>query len=148
MKLWKKILIGFFILAIIGIGLAAYGVSKISDTYTEKIEPEMKRYVQMTKEEQDKYLITQMEEIIVNVGDPEDLQSFRDDMNNDPEFRQVFIDFERSFCANFIVRSKDIFSGLSPEDKVAYFSEKEEYWQRSDRLKELQKQKRAVESDD
>ncbi len=148
MKLREKILIALLALvtlALVGTGLVFYGV----DVLTEKIESEMKIYVQMTKEEQDKYVITQMEEIIMimNFKDPEDLQSFRDTMNNDPEFRQVCIDWGRSACAKFIVDSEDIFPGLSSEDKLAYFSEKEEYWQRSDRLKNFS-QKRAVDSDD
>ena len=147
MKLWKKILIALLVLAVVGIGLLFYGVSKMGDVFTEKIEPEMKIYVQLTKEEQDEYVITHMEELFGNFLDPEELQSFQDDMNNDPEYRQACIDYGRSICATFIVDSKDIFSGLSPEDKAAYYSEKEEYRQRYERFKTLENQNQGIDSE-
>ena len=148
MKLWKKILIALLALAVVGIGLVFYGLSKMGDVFTEKIEPEMKTYVLLTKEEQDEYVITHMEELFGNFLEPEELQSFQDDMNNDPEFCQAFIDYGRSICATFIVDSKEIFSGLSAEDKAAYFSEKEEYQQRLDRFRALVNQKQGIDSED
>ena len=48
MKLLKKILIGIVVLIMIGVGLIGFGVFEAKKTYTEKIEPDMKRYVTMT----------------------------------------------------------------------------------------------------
>ncbi len=145
MKLWKKILIALLALAVVGIGLIFYGASKME--FKEKIEPEMKTYVLLTKEDQDEYVLTHMDELFGNFLEPEDMQSFRDDMNNDPEFRQASIDYGRSICATFIVDSEDIFSGLSPEDKAAYHSEKEEYRQRFERFKALVNQNQGIDSE-
>lgn len=132
-KLWKKIFIALLALAVVGIGLFFYE----RHVLTEKMESEMKTYVQLTKEEQDEFVVTLMEETIFEFKDLEELQTFQDIMNNDPEVRQAGIDWGRSACARFIVHSKNIFSGLSLEDKTAYYAEEEEYQQRYDRFKAL-----------
>ena len=147
MKLWKKILIGIFVLVAIVIGVAAYGLYKIGDTYTEKIEPEMKRYVQMTKEQQDEYVIIHMEEFMGNFLEPEELQPFQEILKNNPEVRQAAIDWGRSACAILIIDSKDISAGLSPEDNVKYEAEREEYQQRYDKFRKLLKENQVIDSD-
>ena len=147
MKLWKKILIGIFVLIVVVIGVAAYGIYKIGDTYTEKIEPEMKRYVQMTEEQQDEYVIIHMEEFMGNFLEPEELQPFQEIMKNNSEVRQAGIDWGRSACAILISDSKDISAGLSPENKVKYETEKEEYQQRYDKFRKLLKQNQIIDSD-
>ena len=140
MKLWKKILIAFSILAVIGIGIFAYGIYKIEGTYTEKIVPDMKRYVQMTKEQQDEYVITHMEELLTTTSQPEELKYFQEAMKNDPEFRQAGVDWGRSICAVFIDMSEEISAGLSAEDKARYKAEAEENDTRGDKFTKLLEQ--------
>ena len=140
MKLWKKILIAFSILAVIGVGLVAYGIYKIEGTYTEKIVPDMKRYVQMTKEQQDEYVITHMEELLTTTSQPEELKYFQEAMKNDPEFRQAGVDWGRSICAVFIDMSEEISAGLSAEDKARYKAEAEENDTRGDKFTKLLEQ--------
>ena len=139
MKLWKKILIAFSILAVIGVGLVAYGIYKIEGTYTEKIVPDMKRYVQMTKEQQDEYIVTHMEKLMMTLNS-EDFQHLQKAMNNDPELRQAGIDWGRSICAVFISMSEDIFAELSAEEKVKYKIEAEENNTRGDKFTKLLEQ--------
>lgn len=146
MKLWKKILIGFFILAVIGIGLAAYGVSKISDTYTEKIEPDMKRYVQMTKEEQNEYVLVHMEELLATASQPEELKYFQEAIKNNPEFRQAGIDWGRSICAIFIVMSEEISGGLSEEEKAMYKAEADARNERDEKFTKMLEQNQVTKS--
>ena len=140
MKLWKKILIAFSILAVIGIGIFAYGIYKIEGTYTEKIVPEMKRYVQMTKEQQDEYVITHMEELLTTTSQPEDLKYFQEAMKNDPEFRQAGVDWGRSICAVLIDMSEEISEGLSAEDKAKYKAEADARDERNDRFTKMLEQ--------
>ena len=63
MNLWKKILIGVFILAAIVVGLVGFGIFKAHQAYTEKIVPDMKRYVTMTQQEQDQYVMSKLGEL-------------------------------------------------------------------------------------
>ena len=140
MKLWKKILIAFSILAVIGVGLVAYGIYKIEGTYTEKIVPDMKRYVQMTKEQQDEYVVTHMEDLMMTTLQSEEFKSFQKAMKDNPELRQAGIDWGRSICAVFISMSEDIFAGLSEEDKAKYKAEAEENDTRGDKFTKLLEQ--------
>ena len=140
MKLWKKILIAFSILAVIGVGLVAYGIYKIEGTYTEKIVPDMKRYVQMTKEQQDEYVVTHMEDLMMTTLQSEEFKSFQKAMKDNPELRQAGIDWGRSICAVFISMSEEIFAGLSEEDKAKYKAEAEENDTRGDKFTKLLEQ--------
>ena len=144
LKLWKKILIALLALAVVGIGLVFYE----GYVFTKKMEPKIKTYVLLTKEEQDEYVITHMEKLFGNFLESEELQSYQDIMNNDPKVRQAGIDWGRSACATFIVDSEEIFSGLSSEDKAAYYTEKEEYQQRFYRFRTLLKQNQNIDSED
>ena len=60
MKLWKKILIAIIVLSAIGIGLIGFGIFEAHEAYKNKIEPDMKRYVTMTQQEQDEYVLSKL----------------------------------------------------------------------------------------
>ena len=124
MKLWKKILIGVGILVLLGLGVLAYGLMKAGDVYTEKIEPDMVKYVQMTKEEQDKYVINHMEDLFKAIQ-RDDLNTGREleAMQKDENVRQAGVALGRSFCAGFINMSENITSKLTPEDKAKFKQE-------------------------
>ena len=105
MKLWKKILIGIVVLTMIGIGLIGFGVFEAKKAYTEKIEPDMKRYVTMTRQEQDEYVLSKLGELYTlsykRNTSPEG-QAALNALQNDPAIRQTGHFF---FLFRFLFRS-------------------------------------------
>lgn len=143
MKLWKKILIGIVVLTMIGIGLIGFGVFEAKKAYTEKIEPDMKRYVTMTRQEQDEYVLSKLGELYTlsykRDTSPEG-QAALNALQNDPAIRQTGLVWGRSLCAFIITQSKDISSTLSPEDKAKYAKEAEDFDSKSERFqKEMER---------
>lgn len=138
MKLWKKILIGVAILAALGLGLLGYGTMKVADVYSEKIKPDMQRYVQMTREDQDKYVIDHLQELMkATQNEDSDATVMLEAMQNNPDVRQAGIEMGRSVCASLIGLSDDIMDSLSPEDKKKYEQEAKALDSRTDRFEEL-----------
>ena len=126
MKWWKKLLIAVGILAALGLGLVGYGVWKVSDVYTEKILPDMERYVQMTQEEQDKYVLAHMEDLIKSLqsDDTDDKVKLETEaIAKDPAARQAAIEVGRSMCAVMLSASDEISNKLSAADKAKYEEE-------------------------
>jgi len=126
MKWWKKLLIAVGILAALGIGLMGYGVWKVSDVYEQKIQPDMQRYVQMTKEEQDKYVISHMEDLMKSLKSDdtdEKTKLVSEAIEKDPASRQAAIEVGRSLCAVLLSASDDITSKLTAADKAKYEEE-------------------------
>jgi hypothetical protein len=126
MKWWKKLLIAVGILAALGVGLMGYGIWKVSDVYEQKIQPDMQRYVQMTKEEQDEYVIAHMEDLLKSIqsDDTDDKVKLEyEAIEKDPAARQAAIEVGRSMCAVLLSASDDITSKLSAADKAKYEEE-------------------------
>ena len=126
MKWWKKLLIAVGILAALGIGLMGYGVWKVSDVYEQKIQPDMQRYVQMNKEEQDKYVISHMEDLMKSLKSDdtdEKTKLVSEAIEKDPATRQAAIEVGRSLCAVLLSASDDITSKLTAADKAKYEEE-------------------------
>ena len=143
MKLWKKILIGLFVLAAIVVGLIGFGMFKAHQAYTEKIEPDMKRYVTMTRQEQDQYILTKMGDLYGFVDRMEDSAKGKaayDAIMNDPVARQAGLDWGRALCATIIKDNKDISDTLSAADKVKYLKEAEDFEEKNKRFqKEMER---------
>ncbi len=140
MKLWKKVLIGVVILALIGIGIVGYGFFKAGQAYTEKLVPDMIRYTQMTTQEQDQYVITHMEDLVIALSSDktnEKNQATLDAMKNDPAVRQAGIAWGRSVCASIISNDKDISAKLTPEQREQYKKESADGEEKSKRFQEL-----------
>lgn len=126
MKWWKKLLIAVGILAALGLGLIGYGVSKVSDVYEEKIQPDMQRYVQMTKAEQDEYVIAHMEDLMKSIQSDDTDEKVKletEAIEKDPASRQAAVEVGRSMCAVLLSASEDITSKLSAADKAKYEEE-------------------------
>ena len=126
MKWWKKLLIAVGILAALGIGLMGYGVWKVSDVYEQKIQPDMQRYVQMTKEEQDKYVISHMEDLMKSLKSDDTYEKTKlesEAIEKDSASRQAAIEVGRSLCAVLLSASDDITSKLTAADKAKYEEE-------------------------
>ena len=143
MKLWKKILIGIVVLTMIGIGLIGFGVFEAKKAYTEKIEPDMKRYMTMTQQEQDEYVLSKLGELY-SLSYKRDItpeqKAALNALQNDPAIRQTGLVWGRSLCAFIITQSNDISSTLSPEDKTKYAKEAEDFDSKTERFqKEMER---------
>ncbi len=143
MKLWKKILIGVFVLAAIAVGLIGFGIFKAHKAYTDKIEPDMKRYVTMTRQEQDQYVLSKIGDLYGFVSQMDDSAKGKaayDALMNDPAARQASLDWGRALCATIIKDDKDISAALSAADRAKYEKEAEDFDEKNQRFqKELER---------
>lgn len=139
MKTWKKVVIGIVAVGVVGLGVFTYGIVKLSNNVMEKLEPEMKQYVKMSTEEQDKYVIDNMENLLLKLKqfDDEDSISL---IKTDPAVRQAGIDVGRSLCASVIVDTDSIAAELTPAEKEKYKKEAAEAEARNDKFsKEMER---------
>lgn len=139
MKTWKKVVIGIVAAGVVGLGVFTYGIVKLSNNVMEKLEPEMKQYVKMSTEEQDKYVIDNMENLLLKLKqfDDEDSISL---IKTDPAVRQAGIDVGRSLCASVIVDTDSIAAELTPAEKEKYKKEAAEAEARNDKFsKEMER---------
>ena len=135
MKTWKKVLIGVAI--VIVIGALGYGVMKISDTISEKIEPDMARYITMTETEQNQYVIEHMDEFLVmliNHGENAEDKATLEAVKNDPEIRESGIAWGRSLCAVVIINTDSLKGKLNPEQAEKFKKEADEENIRGDKF--------------
>lgn len=143
MKLWKKILIGVFVLVVLAVGAVGFGIFKAHKAYTEKIEPDMKRYVTMTQQEQDQYVLSKLEDfygLAYQMNNSEEGKKAVEAMRNDPAIRQAGLVWGRSLCATIIKDSSDISANLSAAEKAKYVKEAEDFDDKSKRFqKELER---------
>ncbi|MBQ8698986.1 MAG: hypothetical protein IJ812_00325 [Schwartzia sp.] len=127
MKLWKKLLIGVAVLAVIVVGLVGYGLFKAGKVYTEKIEPDMKRYVLMTQQEQDEYVLSRLTDLYEMVyrkdAQNEQHRAAAEAIKNNPSVRQAGLVWGRSICASIIINSAELSRNLSPADRAKYLRE-------------------------
>ena len=139
MKTWKKVVIGIVAAGVVGLGVFTYGIVKLSNNVMEKLEPEMKQYVKMSTEEQDKYVIDNMENLLFKLKqfDDEDSISL---IKTNPAVRQAGIDVGRSLCASVIVDTDSIAAELTPAEKEKYKKEAAEAEARNDKFsKEMER---------
>ena len=137
MKTWKKVLIGIVILGVVLIGLLGYGIVKMTDAITEKLEPDMQQYVQMSTEEQNRYVLEHMDDFMSMLKkyevDEEDALVF-DALKNDPAVRQAGVEWGRSMCATIITGMDSVASKLEPAELEKYEKEAREEEARSQKL--------------
>ena len=139
MKTWKKVVIGIVAAGVVGLGFFTYGIVKLSNNVMEKLEPEMKQYVKMTTEEQDKYVIDNMENLLLKLKQFDDEDSIGL-IKTDPAVRQAGIDVGRSLCASVIVDTDSIAAELTPAEKEKYKKEAAETEARNDKFsKEMER---------
>jgi hypothetical protein len=140
MKLWKKLLIGVLVLVALGIGIVGYGLFKMQKLYTEKIAPDMVRYTQMTSAEQDKYIVSRMEDLTMMIaGDDKDGtgKAVVEAMEKDPALRQAGIVWGRAICASIIKDNDDLSSRLTPAQKEQYKKEAEDLDDKSEHFQNM-----------
>ena len=119
----KKILIVVGILAVIGmiiVGVAGYGVVKVIDEKLKEKEPEFRKYVTMTIEEQNAYVEKNLDflinTIIQDAKNDNEKETF-EKIKADPSAKQAGIEFGRSIISKLILSSDAITSGLNEETK-------------------------------
>ena len=142
MKLWKKLLIGVLIVAAVGVGFVGYGLFKMQKLYSEKIAPDMVRYTQMTSAEQDKYIVSRMEELTTMIaGEDKDGKgkAVVKAMETNPELRQAGIVWGRAVCASIIKDDADLSSKLTPAQKEQYKKEAEDLDDKSQHFQDMMK---------
>ena len=143
MKLWKKILIGVFVLVVLAVGAVGFGIFKAHKAYTEKIEPDMKRYVTMTQQQQDEYVLSKLEDfygLAYRINTSEEGKKAVEAMQSDPAIRQAGLVWGRSLCATIIKDSDEISANLSPQEKAKYVQEARDFDEKSERFqKELER---------
>lgn len=134
----KKILMIIGVLAILGViavvgGTYYFGNKVMSEI--ERREPEFRQYVTMTTEEQNAYVLKNIDEISISVigflggsdADSLEAKEFLQEMDSDPEILQAKINWGRSAVATFIVGNEKITKDLSAEDLQKFQAEKAEY---------------------
>ena len=137
MKTWKKVVIGLGVLGVLLIGILGYGIMKVSDSVTQKLEPDMQQYVKMSTEEQNQYVLQHMDQFMATLRahdtKNEEAATF-DAVHNDPAVRQAGLEWGRSLCAIVVVNSNSISSELDPAEKAKYEKEADEQDQRGDKF--------------
>lgn len=139
MKLWKKLLITVAVLVLIGAGFIGFGLFKAGKAYTEKIEPEMKRYVRMTPKDQDEYVVSRLTDLYGLFYAKDETgqgEMVRKAINSDPAIRQAGIEWGRSVCANIVKDSKEISATLTDAEKEKYKREAENLEEKGERFQQ------------
>ena len=131
----KKILMVIGVLAILGVivvvGGTYYFGNKIASEI-EKREPEFRQYVTMTTEEQNAYVLKNVDEFFIARGyyteaDYIKLNKAIKELDKDPEILQAKINFGRSAVAMFIIDNENIRKDLSAENLQKFQAEKDEF---------------------
>ena len=139
MKLWKKLLIAVVVLVLIGVGFVTYGLFQVGKVYTEKIEPDMKRYVQMTPKDQDEYVLSKLADLygLIYAKDQSGQgDAVRKAISSDPAIRLAGIEWGRAVCANIVKDSKEISATLTDAEKEKYKREAENLEEKGERFRQ------------
>ncbi|MBQ7516303.1 MAG: hypothetical protein IJS96_08485 [Schwartzia sp.] len=139
MKLWKKLLIAVVVLVLIGVGFVTYGLFQVGKVYTEKIEPDMKRYVQMTPKDQDEYVLSKLADLygLIYAKDQSGQgDAVRKAISSDPAIRLAGIEWGRAVCASIVKDSKDITANLTDAEKANYKREAENLEEKGERFRQ------------
>lgn len=125
----KKILIGVGILAVLGVifivGAGYYAMNKI----IEEKEPEFRKYITMTTEEQNSYVENNLDfllsAVIQDAKTDEEKATF-EKIKADPEVKKSGVELGRAILAKMILSSDVIVSELNEETKSKLQAESEE----------------------
>lgn len=125
MKTWKKVLIGVGILVVVIIGALSYGAWKIADNLMTSLEPDMQQYIKMSTEEQNQYVLQNMDKLILTLKEQDNGNDEHgyEVMKTDPVVRQAAMEWGRSVCAFVIVNSESVSANLTPSEKTKYIQE-------------------------
>ena len=131
----KKILIGVGILAVLGVAFFALaGYYTINETIKEK-EPEFRKYMNMTVEEQNAYVENNLNFLISAVikdAKTADEKEIFEKIKADPVARQAGIELGRAIMAKLILASDAIVSDLKEDAKSKLSAESDKISERFD----------------
>lgn len=135
----KKILMAIGVLAILGVivvgGFSYYAYDKFTSEFDKRV-PEFRQYVTMTNEEQNNYVVKNLDELQVSMlplfgadsADIYEVQTLLKEMDKNPEYMQAKINWGRSLVARVILLNSDEFTkNLSPEILKQLQAENDEY---------------------
>ena len=129
----KKILIGVVVLFIAGAALMTYGTYKVADEVLKEKEPQLRQYMQLDEEAQNKYVMEHVNELLndimkeeVKPEDKEDYELFKASQKY-PEVQQAQLKLGRSLLAEAIIHSDAIVNDLSADVKAKYQAEADKF---------------------
>ena len=140
----KKILIAVVVLGVVAVAVIGFGTYKVADKVLKDKEPQLRQYIQLDEDAQNKYIIDNFDELLSNVdldkdGEPEDkeeLERFKE-LNSQPDIQKALIQVGRSVIATGIIMSDSIVNDMSDDLKAKYQKESEELDSRADRYNKL-----------
>lgn len=137
----KKILLTVVVLLLVGGALVIYGTYKAADEILKEQEPMLRQYVQMTEEEQNKYVLEHTDEILSQAlakAKPEDKANMElmEKTKNDPAVRKATLDLGRALLAMAIIHSDPIFQDLNADLKEKFQNEKDDLTNRMEKYGE------------
>lgn len=140
----KKILIGVVILGVIVVAFMGYGTYKVADEALKDKEPQLRQYLQMDEAAQNKYVLDNVIEVSAKVdldkdGKPEDKEKIERflKLNTQPDIQKALVDVGRSTMANLIMMSEPIVKDMTPDIKLKYEKEAEEFDMRVEKYSKL-----------
>lgn len=145
--MFKKILIVFAIIgvvAVIGFVALGYGTYKVADEALKEKEPQLRQYLQMDTDAQNKYILDNINLILTKVdldkdGKPEEKEAIEKLMklNEQPDIQKAIVDVGRSLMASAIILSDSIVKDMSADIKAKYEKEAEELETRAQKYSKL-----------
>ena len=125
------ILGAIFIVAIIVLGVTTCGVMKVADEALKEREPQLREYVKMTEEQQNEYVLKNMDDLIAAIiaetktdsAEDQNARKTFEEIKNSPEYSEAGLKLGRSIVAMFVISSDPIVADMSPEDKAKYQAE-------------------------
>lgn len=127
----KKILLTVVVLLIVGGALMIYGTYKVANEVLKEQEPMLRQYVQMTEEEQNKYILEHADEIITKAAanaKPEEKADVElvEATKNDPAVKKALVDLGRALLAVAIMHSEPIVNDINDDLKAKFQQEEDD----------------------
>lgn len=127
----KKILLTIVVLLIVGGALMIYGTYKVANEVLKEQEPMLRQYVQMTEEEQNKYILEHADEIITKAvanAKPEEKADVElvEVTKNDPAVKKALVDLGRALLAMAVMHSEPIVKDINADLKAKFQQEEDD----------------------
>ncbi len=113
---------------------------QVGNAIADKIETDIPKYVKMTTEEQNEYVISHFDDMMIMLEKSDkdkDGKVILEAMRNDPTVRQAGIEWGRSICATLVKDMDSVSSSLPKADLEKYAKEADESKARGDKFVKL-----------
>ena len=142
--MWKKVLLTIVAVLVAGGALMIYGTYKVATEALSEKEPQLRQYLQLNEEEQNKYILEHAQELLAQIdldndGKPEEKEQLEllIKANDNPEVQKALVDFGRSLMAAAITASEPIVKEMSDDVKAKYEKESDEFKTRFEKYAEI-----------